>query len=67
MNKLYKKILLILVILSVMTTITSVSAINDINDTISSQDTSQAYISPEGNDDSGDGSEKNPYNSIRHV
>ena len=67
MNKLYKKILLILVILSVMTTITSVSAINDINDTISSQDTSQAYISPEGNDDSGDGSEKNPYNSIRHA
>ena len=67
MNKLYKKILLILVILSVMTTITSVSAINDINDTIISQDTSQAYISPEGNDDSGDGSEKNPYNSIRHA
>ncbi|MDO5810197.1 MAG: hypothetical protein Q4Q37_03805 [Methanobrevibacter sp.] len=67
MNKLYKKILLILVILSVMTAITSVSAINDINDTISSQDTSQAYISPEGNDDSGDGSEKNPYNSIRHA
>ena len=67
MNKLYKKILLILVILSVMTTITSVSAINDINDTISSQNTSQAYISPEGNDDSGDGSEKNPYNSIRHA
>ena len=67
MNKLYKKILLILVILPVMTAITSVSAINDINDTIISQDTSQAYISPEGNDDSGDGSEKNPYNSIRHA
>lgn len=67
MNKQYKRILLLLVILSIMTTIASVSAMDDINDTISSQDTSQAYISPEGNDTSGDGSAKNPYNSIRYA
>lgn len=67
MNRRYKQILLILVILSIITSINCVSAIDDINTNITSSDTSEAYISPDSNDDLGDGSQENPYNSLRHA
>ena len=67
MNRRYKQILLILVILSIITSINCVSATDHINTNITSSDTSEAYISPDGNDDLGDGSQKNPYNSLRHA
>ena len=67
MNRRYKQILLILVILSIITSINCVSAIDDINTNITSSDTSEAYISPDGNDHLGDGSQGNPYNSLRHA
>ena len=67
MNRRYKQILLILVILSIITSINCVSAIDDINTNITSSDTSEAYISPDGNDHLGDGSQENPYNSLRHA
>ena len=60
----FKQILLLLVILSIMTTMTCVSAIDD-NST--SSDSSEVYISPNGDDDLGNGSQKNPYNSLRHA
>ena len=67
MNRQYKQILFILVILSIITSINCVSATDHINTNITSSDTSEAYISPDGNDDLGDGSQKNPYNSLRHA
>ena len=67
MNRHYKQILLFLVILSVITTINCVSAINDVNTSMTSSDTFEAYISPDGDDDLGDGSQTNPYNSLRHA
>ncbi|WP_405298149.1 hypothetical protein [Methanobrevibacter sp.] len=67
MKKQYKRILLLLVILSIMTTVSCVSAIDDNNSNITSSDTFEVHISPTGDDDSGDGSEKNPYNSIGHA
>ena len=67
MNRRYKQILLLLAILSIITTINCVSAIDDIDTDISSSDTFEAYISPNGDDDLGDGSPENPYNSLRHA
>ena len=67
MKRQYKRILLLLVILSIITTISCVSAIDDSNANITSSDTSEAHISPTGDDSSGDGSEKNPYNSIGYA
>ena len=67
MNRQYKQILFILVILSIITSINCVSATDEINTNITSSDTSEAYISPDGNDDLGDGSQKNPYSSLRHA
>ena len=67
MNRRYKQILFILVILSIITSINCVSATDEINTNITSSDTSKAYISPDGNDDLGDGSQKNPYSSLRHA
>ena len=67
MNRRYKQILFILVILSIITSINCVSATDEINTNITSSDTSEAYISPDGNDDLGDGSQKNPYSSLRHA
>lgn len=67
MNKNYKQIVLVLVILSVIVTVSSVSAVDDHNINITSSDTFEAYISPDGDDNFGDGSEKNPYESIRHA
>ena len=67
MNRRYKQILFILVILSIITSINCVSATDEINTNITSSDTSEAYISPDGNDDLGDGSHKNPYSSLRHA
>ena len=58
MNRRYKQILLILVILSIITSINCVSATDHINTNITSSDTSEAYISPDGNDDLGDGSQE---------
>ena len=67
MKRQYKRILLLLVILSIITTVSCVSAIDDNNSNITSSDTFEVHISPTGDDDSGDGSEKNPYNSIGHA
>ena len=67
MNRRFKKILLLLIILSVITTINCVSAIDDFDTNITSSDTFEAHISPDGDDDLGDGSEKNPYNSIGYA
>ena len=67
MNIQYKQIFLILVILSIITSINCVSAIDDINTNITISDVTKAYISPDGNDDLGDGSQENPYNSLRHA
>lgn len=67
MNRRYKQILFILVILSIITSINCVSATDEINTNITSSDTSEAYISPDGNDDLGDGSQENPYSSLRHA
>ena len=65
MNIKYKRIALLLVILSIIATINCVSAIDDINTTITSSDSFEAYISPNGDDNLGDGSHENPYNSLR--
>ena len=65
MNMHFKQIAFILVILSIMATVNCVCAIDDINDNLTVSDSSNAYISPDGDDDSGDGSQKNPYNSLR--
>ena len=67
MKRQYKRILLLLVILSIITTVSCVSAIDDNNSNITSSDTFEVHISPTGDDDSGDGSEKNPYNSLRYA
>lgn len=64
MNGKYKRILLLLVILSIITTMTCVSAAEDTNTTLTDSITSDAYVSPNGNDVSGDGSQRNPYNSL---
>ena len=67
MKRQYKRILLLLVILSIITTISCVSAIDDSNANITSSDTSEAHISPTGDDSSGDGSQAKPYNSIGYA
>nr|WP_295161708.1 hypothetical protein [uncultured Methanobrevibacter sp.] len=67
MNKRYRKILLLLVILSIITTINCISAAEDIDSNITNSDAFEAYISPNGDDDFGDGSLENPYNSIGHA
>ncbi len=67
MNRRFKKILLLLIILSVIITINCVSATDDFDTNISSSDTFEAHISPDGNDDLGDGSQKNPFNSLRYA
>ena len=67
MNRRLKQILLLLVILSIVTTINVVSATDNLDTNITSSDTFEAYISPDGNDYSGDGSAGNPYNSLRHA
>ena len=61
----YKIMVFLLVILSIIATINCASAMDDIDTNITDSDSSEAYISPEGNDDSGDGSQKNPYASLR--
>ena len=63
----YKIMALLIVILSVIAVMNCVSAVGDINDNITSSDLSEAYISPNGDDFSGDGSQKNPYNSLRNA
>ncbi len=67
MNRRCKQILLLLVILSIITTVNCVSAIDDSNFNITNTDSFEAYISPNGDDDLGDGSQENPYNSLRHA
>ena len=67
MNMKYKQILLILAILSIITTINCVSAIDNINDNITSSDTFEVHISPIGDDDLGNGSQENPYKSLRYA
>ena len=67
MNRRYKQILLILVILSIITTVNCVSATDNVNINNSSYDSFEAYISPNGSDDLGDGSRENPYNSLGYV
>jgi len=67
MNNRYKKVLLLLVILSIMTTINCVSAIDNTTDNITISNTFETHISPNGNDYSGDGSQENPYNSLRYA
>ncbi len=67
MNKHFKRTLVILVILSIMATINCVNAIDNSTSNITSYDSSEAYIAPNGNDDLGDGSQTNPYNSLRHA
>ena len=67
MNRRFAHILLLLFILSVIVTINCVSATDDIDVNITSSDSFEAYISPEGNDVSGDGSQQNPYNSIENA
>lgn len=67
MNRRFKKILLLLIILSVIITVNCVSATDDFDTNISSSDTFEAHISPDGNDDLGDGSQKNPFNSLRYA
>ena len=67
MNRRYKRILLLLVILSIITTINCVCASDDMNTNITGSDSFEAYISPDGNDYSGDGSQGNPFNSLRHA
>ena len=63
----YKQIILLFVILSIIATINCVSAIDDINTNITSSDSFEAYISPDGDDNLGDGSQENPYNSLRYA
>ena len=63
----YKQLLFLLVILSAITTISCVSAIDNNNTAITGSDSFEAYISPNGNDDLGDGSQGNPYSSLRHA
>jgi len=67
MNKRYRKILLLLVILSIIATINCISAADDTNTNITNSDAFEAYISPNGDDDFGDGSPENPFNSIGHA
>ena len=67
MNRPNKQILLIIVILSIITTINCVSAIDNNNTIISSSDTIEAYITPNEDDNLEDGSQENPYNSLRHA
>lgn len=65
MKRQYKLIIFLLVILSIIATFNCVNAMDDINTNITSSDSSEAYISPNGDDVSGDGSQKNPYASLR--
>lgn len=67
MIKKYKLIVMLLVIISIIATINCVSAIDDVDAHIASPDSSEAYISPNGDDDSGDGSQRNPYNSLKYA
>jgi hypothetical protein len=40
---------------------------DDIDANITASDSSESYISPDGDDGSGDGSQENPYNSLRNA
>lgn len=66
MNREIKRIVLILAILSIITTVSCASAADDINTNITGLDSIEAYISPNGAD-SGDGSQENPYNSLKNA
>ena len=67
MNKRYLQILFLLAIISVITAMNCVSAIDNNDANITSSDVFEVHISPEGSDDLGDGSSKNPFNSLGHV
>lgn len=67
MTRHYKQILFLLVILSIITTMSCVSATNDLNVNMTSSDTFKVFISPDGEDGLGDGSQENPYNSLRYA
>ena len=67
MNIQSKQILLILAILSIIATVNCVSAINDNNVNLTDSESFEMYISPDGDDNLGDGSQKNPFNSIGHA
>ena len=67
MNIQFKQILVILAILSIIATVNCVSAIDDINTNLTDSEPFEVYISPEGDDGLGDGSQKNPFNSIGHA
>lgn len=67
MNIRYKRILLVLAILSIIATVNCVSAINDNNANLTDSESFKTYISPNGDDNLGDGSQKNPFNSIGYA
>ncbi|WP_405268122.1 hypothetical protein [Methanobrevibacter sp.] len=67
MKRQYKIIALLLVILSIIITMNCVSAIDDNNTNITSSDSFEAYISPNGDDYLGDGNQENPYNILRNA
>ena len=60
----YKKIAVFLLILSVILTVSCVSAVEE---NITSSDSFEVYISPDGDDNLGDGSPQNPYASIGYA
>ena len=64
MNMRYKKIAVFLLILSVILTVSCVSAVEE---NITSSDSFEVYISPDGDDNLGDGSPQNPYASIGYA
>lgn len=67
MNRQYKIIALLLVIVSIITMIGCVSAMDDIDANMTSTDSSEAYVSPDGDDALGDGSHSKPYKSIGYA
>lgn len=67
MKKRYLEILLLLVILSVITAMNCVSATDNIDTNMSNSDTFEVHISPEGNDDLGDGSSENQFKSLGYA
>ena len=64
MKRQYKLMALLLVFLSVIATLNCISAIEDISTNITSHDSFEVHISPDGDDDLGDGTRENPYNSL---
>ena len=67
MNRQYKLLALLLVTLSIMMTLSCASAMDDTDTNITASNPSEAYISPDGSDDAGDGSQNNPYSSIKNA